>query len=185
MVSFCCFKKGLRLKNKIRDSMRWAMDRDAAISDHLDLTSGDRQGVADGLFSLLSTTVDLYHRTQVAHWNIRGMSFVGLHELFQQQYEELSDAIDEIAERIRALGFFVDGSLAEFSASSLLSKANFNKYAAEDCLRELVASNAATGRTARQVYIEANASNDGASADLLGRRLIAHEKAIWMLSSHL
>ena len=86
-----------------------------------------RQEIADGLSLLLADTYTLYLKTHNFHWNVTGPMFVTLHTLFEEHYTELATAVDEIAERIRALGFPAPGTFQQFSALSTI-KEEFSKF---------------------------------------------------------
>ena len=141
-----------------------------------------RQQIADGLGRLLADTWVLYGKTHGFHWNVTGPMFTSLHTLFETQYNELWDSLDEIAERIRALGL-----PAPFGDSTLTKLASLEEAgsipAAMEMVKQLVADHEAVARTARSVFEIADAANDQPSADLLTQRLQVHEKTAWMLRS--
>ena len=141
-----------------------------------------RQQIADGLGRLLADTWVLYGKTHGFHWNVTGPMFNSLHGMFDTQYNELWDSLDEIAERIRALGI-----PAPFGDSKLTQLATIKEAdsipAAMEMVAQLVADHEAVARTARSVFEIADAANDQPSADLLTQRLQVHEKTAWMLRS--
>ena len=141
-----------------------------------------RQQIADGLGRLLADTWVLYGKTHGFHWNVTGPMFNSLHGMFDTQYNELWDSLDEIAERIRALGI-----PAPFGDSKLTQLATIKEAdsipAAMEMVAQLVADHEAVARTARNVFEIADAANDQPSADLLTQRLQVHEKTAWMLRS--
>ena len=141
-----------------------------------------RQQIADGLGRLLADTWVLYGKTHGFHWNVTGPMFTSLHTLFETQYNELWDSLDELAERIRALGL-----PAPFGDSTLTKLASLEEAgsipAAMEMVKQLVADHEAVARTARSVFEIADAANDQPSADLLTQRLQVHEKTAWMLRS--
>ncbi len=143
-----------------------------------------RKAVADQLSKLLATSYTLYLKTHNYHWNVTGPMFTTLHTLFETQYTELAAAVDEIAERIRAVGAYAPGSYTEFAKLSTVKEANGHP-AAKDMIRKLVADQEAVAASARKVIAAAEKAGDQASADLATRRLEVHEKNAWMLSSHL
>ena len=154
------------------------------MSDSIDIgiPPEQRQQIADGLGRLLADTWVLYGKTHGFHWNVTGPMFTSLHTLFETQYNELWDSLDEIAERIRALGL-----PAPFGDSTLTKLASLEEAgsipAAMDMVKQLVADHEAVARTARSVFEIADAANDQPSADLLTQRLQVHEKTAWMLRS--
>lgn len=149
------------------------------------LSQSQRQSIAEGLSSYLADAYTLYLRTHAAHWNITGPMFNSLHAMFEHQYTEQWEALDEIAERIRALGFLAPGSHTEFSRLTCLD----DDPAATDpsdwraIVARLVSGNQAVCRTARQVLEVASQANDDPTADLMTQRLQVHEKVAWMLRS--
>ncbi|MCU0270093.1 MAG: DNA starvation/stationary phase protection protein [Acidimicrobiales bacterium] len=153
---------------------------------HIDIgiDEAQRQEIADGLSRLLADSYSLYLKTHNFHWNVTGPQFTSLHLLFEQQYNELALAVDLVAERIRALGFFAPGSYQAFSALSSVADAA-GVPDAQDMVRELVAGHEQVARTARSVFPAVEAAHDEASADLLTQRLQVHEKTAWMLRSTL
>ena len=146
--------------------------------------SGTRKGVAEALSHLLADSYTLYLKTHNFHWNVTGPMFTTLHTLFEVEYQELALAVDEIAERIRALGVVAPGSYAQFSKLSAVKEANGVPPAA-DMLRLLAEDQEIVVATARKVVEAAEAAGDPVSADLSVRRIEVHEKNSWMLRSHL
>lgn len=143
-----------------------------------------RRAIAQGLSRLLADTYTLYLKTHNFHWNVTGPQFNTLHLMFETQYTELATAVDEIAERIRALGEPAPGSYAAFSRLSSIKEAE-DVPTAEDMLRQLVADQEAVARTAREVFPLADDANDEPTAGLLSDRMQVHEKTAWMLRSML
>ncbi|MEO7511978.1 MAG: Dps family protein [Gemmatimonadaceae bacterium] len=142
------------------------------------------KAVAEALSALLASSYTLYLKTQNFHWNVTGPMFTTLHRLFETQYTELAMAVDEIAERIRALDTFAPGSFSEFSKLSSVKEAT-GRPAAKEMIQQLVADQETVAEAARRVIEAAEAVRDQASADLATRRLDVHEKHAWMLRSHL
>lgn len=140
--------------------------------------------VVEPLKVLLASSYTLYLKTQNYHWNVTGPMFGTLHTLFETQYTELAAAVDEIAERIRALGEFAPGSLREFSKLSLVKEAT-GRPKATDMIRELASDNRLLSTAAHRVIEAADDAADQATADLGTRRVDIHEKNAWMLQSHL
>lgn len=133
---------------------------------------------------LLASSYTLYLKTQNYHWNVTGPMFTTLHTLFETQYTELAAAVDEIAERIRALDAFAPGSLAEFSKLSVVEEAT-GRPSAKRMIQTLAADQKAVAKAAYAVIAAAEPEKDQASADLGTRRVDIHEKNSWMLRSHL
>jgi starvation-inducible DNA-binding protein len=140
--------------------------------------------VVNELSVLLASSYTLYLKTQNYHWNVTGPMFTTLHTLFETQYTELALANDEIAERIRALGAFAPGSLAEFAKLSVVKEAK-GRSTAKEMIQILVADQRAVAKAAHKVIEAADKAGDQATADLGTRRVDIHEKNAWMLQSHL
>jgi starvation-inducible DNA-binding protein len=151
---------------------------------HTGMTEKNRQQVGDALARLLAETYAIYLKTQHFHWNVTGPEFFSLHLLFEKQYNELAEAIDEIAERIRALGFYVDGTFSGFKELSSI-KDDDKVLVSKEMVHKLALGHEVVIRHARQLAALAEREHDPATVDLMGRRLNAHEKFYWMLRSHL
>jgi starvation-inducible DNA-binding protein len=136
------------------------------------------------LNKMLADSYTLYLKTHNYHWNVTGPMFTTLHTLFETQYNELALAVDEIAERIRALGSFAPGSYSDFAKLSSVKEAKGHPKAVQ-MIRDLVADQKKITAAAHAVIDAAEAAGDQASADLATRRLEVHEKNSWMLQSHL
>ena len=141
-----------------------------------------REEIAQGISRVLADSYTLYLKTHNFHWNVTGPMFQTLHTLFETQYTELALAVDEIAERIRALGVYAPGSYSQFAELATV-KEETTVPKAQDMIRQLVADNEAVVRTAREVLPKAQDANDEASVDLLVGRMSVHEKTAWMLRS--
>lgn len=147
------------------------------------ISEKDRAAVAGGLSRLLADTYTLYLTTHNFHWNVTGPMFNTLHTMFMEQYTELWNAVDPIAERIRALGHPAPGSYAQFGKLSSLKDAPPDPPPALEMVRILVQGHEAVARTARSVFALAEKADDQPTADLLTQRMDIHEKAAWMLRS--
>ena len=131
---------------------------------------------------MLADTYVHYGKTHGFHWNVTGSMFNTLHLMFMEQYTELWTALDEIAERIRALGVPAPFGSTLIALASLEDSSSLTP-AAMQMVRELVDGHEAVARTARSVFSVADEANDQPSADLLTQRLQIHEKTAWMLRS--
>jgi len=138
----------------------------------------------DALQHVLANSYTLYLKTQNYHWNVTGPHFRSLHSLFEEQYTELIEANDEIAERIRTLGEKVPASFAIFSKNSNISDGNENSDA-NDMVKELAQDQQIVIDYLRKALREAENAQDDATCDLLIRRIDTHEKNRWMLSASL
>ena len=136
--------------------------------------------VADVLARLLADTYTLYLKTHGYHWNVTGPHFRSLHLMFEEQYEELAEAVDEIAERIRQLGPMAPGSYREMARLTEVGDAE-GEPDAMGMVHMLIDANEIVVRTAHTVIAAAEQADDPASLDLATRRIGVHEKALWML----
>ncbi len=141
-----------------------------------------REAIAGALSKLLADTYVLYLKTHGFHWNVVGPRFYELHKLFEDQYGELHEAADEIAERIRALGVKAPSSYVEFKALSAIAEEP-GAPAADAMIRQLLDGNRHAARTAQAAAEAADAQGDISTADLATVRVTAHEKAAWMLEA--
>ncbi len=146
------------------------------------ISDKDRTAVAGGLSKLLADTYTLYLMTHSFHWNVTGPMFNTLHTMFMTQYTDLWNSVDDVAERIRALGHFSPGTYREFGKLSSISEPAVIPEALE-MVRLLVMGHEAVAKTARETFKLADAANDQPTADLLTQRLDFHEKTAWMLRS--
>ncbi|MBT8079921.1 MAG: DNA starvation/stationary phase protection protein [Gammaproteobacteria bacterium] len=146
------------------------------------LSKEQREEIAGHLSRLLADSYTLYLKTHNFHWNVTGPQFNTLHTMFEAQYTELALAVDEIAERIRALGIRAPGSYTEFARITSVHEANGGE-SAEEMVRQLVTGQETIVRTAREAFPAADAANDEPTADLLTQRMQSHEKTAWMLRS--
>lgn len=142
----------------------------------------DRKKIVQGLSALLADSYTLYLMTHNFHWNVTGPHFNSLHLMFMNQYTEIWNALDEIAERIRALGFPAPATYKEFVKLASIKEVE-GVPSAMDMVRYLVAAHETAARTARKLFPMADKANDEATADLLTKRLETHEKTAWMLRS--
>ena len=146
------------------------------------ISTKDRQEIASALSRLLADSYTLYLQTHNFHWNVTGPMFQTLHTMFETQYTELALAVDQIAERIRALGFPAPGTYAEFVELSSI-KENRGQPSAESMIEILVQGQEAVIRTARSIFDLVGRAHDEPTADLLTQRMQIHEKTAWMLRS--
>jgi len=152
-------------------------------SINIGISDADRAAIAVGLSKLLADTYTLYLTTHNFHWNVTGPMFNTLHAMFMEQYTELWNAVDPIAERIRALGHAAPGSYAQFGELASIKDAPSTPPKAMDMVRTLVEGHEAVAKTARKVFPVADEAGDQPTADLLTQRLDVHEKTAWMLRS--
>jgi len=154
----------------------------AAPRINIGISDKDRAAITGELSKLLADSYTLYLMTHNFHWNVTGPLFNTLHNMFMAQYTEEWNALDSIAERIRALGHYAPGTYREYAKLSSIAEPDSVPDALE-MVRMLVKGNEAVAKTARAAFDKADAANDQPTADLLTQRLDVHEKNAWMLRS--
>jgi len=140
--------------------------------------------LCDSLNQVLADSYALMSLTHLAHWNVEGPGFFALHTAFQTQYEELFVAVDEIAERIRALGAYATGGLGALAAAAQM-KEFVSPLSQEEYVRALLAANEKLVKDAEVARDLAGEVNDPESQDLMIGRITLHQKTAWMLGSFL
>ena len=151
---------------------------------NIGINEQDRAAIAAGLSRLLADSYTLYLKTHNYHWNVTGPQFNTLHQMFEGQYTELAAAVDEIAERIRALGVRAPGSYSAYSQLTRIEEGN-GEESADEMIRQLAIGQETIVRTARDAFPAADKASDEPTADLLTQRMQIHEKNAWMLRSML
>lgn len=144
----------------------------------------NRAAIAQGLKHLLADSYTLYLQTHNFHWNVTGPQFRELHLMFEEHYTELATAVDDIAERIRTLGFFAPGTYTQFAKLSAIEEVE-GIPSAIDMIKTLLDSHEIVVRTCRNAIKAAQAADDESSAALIGDRMRVHEKTAWMLRAML
>ena len=152
------------------------------IAMDIGISEADRKKIVKGLSALLADSYTLYLMTHNFHWNVKGPQFNSLHLMFMGQYTEQWNALDIIAERIRALGFPAPGTYKEFVKLATIQEVE-GVPKSDDMVRHLLAAQEATARTARKLFPVVEAANDQPTADVLTQRIDIHEKTAWMLRS--
>lgn len=138
--------------------------------------------VTEGLAKVLADTFILYFKTHTFHWNVEGPHFKALHDLFMEQYTELWNATDEIAERIRSLGEYAPGSWQDMVRRASLQETG--QMPDSRAMIEMLANdNKAITETLKPVLHASQKEGDEVTADLMIQRIAIHEKAAWMLRS--
>lgn len=138
----------------------------------------------DGLSCLLADTYLLYLKTQNFHWNVTGSNFASLHHLFEQQYTQLSEAVDVLAERIRALNAVAPGSFAAFLKLTSLEEAE-DGLNASDMVAALMKDHETMAASINRMIHAAQEDDDEVTVDMLIDRKTEHDKNVWMLRSTL
>lgn len=135
------------------------------------------------LSQLLADTYVLQAKTQNYHWHLQSTNFIALHSLFETQYNEMRDGIDELAERIRILGYRAPATLAQFLELSSIPEDDLTSD--EEMLQALVGAHMHIITNLRTALEPLKQGNDDGTIDLLVERLRAHEKMHWVLDSHM
>jgi starvation-inducible DNA-binding protein len=156
-----------------------------AMSIDIGISADDRQQIATELSRFLADAYTLYLKTHNFHWNVTGPMFNALHNMFEEQYTEQWNALDDVAERIRALGYNAPGSYAEFIKLTSIKEEPGATEAPDwrEMVRQLVVGNEAVCRSARRAIEVADDADDEPTEDMLIQRLQTHEKYAWMLRS--
>jgi len=142
----------------------------------------ERSEIQKGLRTLLADTYMLYLKTHYYHWNVTGPMFETLHLTFERHYNELWLAVDLIAERIRALGFYAPGTYREFADEATIEE-DQKLPGAETMIANLVKGHEAVIKTIRIHFGAAEKAGDQGTQDLYTQRIQIHEKTAWMLRS--
>lgn len=142
------------------------------------------QKLIDALRLVVADKYAVIGQTHVCHWNVRGPSFFSLHAAFEMQYTELFTAVDEVAERLRAMGSLAPGGLANLASMSGIEEIAEDSDA-ETMVKHLVAANKKLLTDLRAARDLASESGDSESEDLMIARIQVHEKTVWMLDSYL
>lgn len=141
----------------------------------------DREASAKALSRLLADTYTLYLKTHGYHWNVEGPHFQQLHALFMEQYTEMWTASDELAERIRALGFYAPGAYGQMADLASLKEDEGEPPNWQTMVTTLAKGHEQVAKTAREVLRVAEDAGDDATADVVAPRVTLHEKTAWML----
>ncbi len=144
-----------------------------------------RKDVAQRLNKLLSDEYALYIKTQKFHWNVVGPNFGPLHKLFNKQYDQLALVVDEVAERVRALGFLAFGSLAEFIENTTISEDPGVNPDAQNMIKILLNDHEAIIRELREQIKYTASKEDLGTENFLADLIVKHQKIAWMLRAHL
>lgn len=142
-----------------------------------------REKVAQGLGRVLADEYTLYLKTHNFHWNVTGPHFASLHNLFEEHYTEAAIAVDDLAERIRALGSFAPGSYKTFANLSKIDEAPDSPPKAMEMVKTLAHDHEAVAATCREVLATAEEAEDEVTTDMLIERMTVHDKTAWMLRS--
>ncbi len=145
--------------------------------------NGHDGAVVDGLSRVLADSYSLYIKTHGYHWNVTGPNFPALHAMFEEQYSELAGAVDEIAERIRAVGAKAPAGYEAFSRLSTIGDGAAETD--DEMIADLLAGHETVAGTAKETLEAAEAAGDEVTLDLMVQRIAVHDKTAWMLRSTL
>ena len=142
--------------------------------------------IADDLQIILANEFVLYTKTRKAHWDVEGPDFFNKHKFFEEQYRELEQFIDDIAERIRSIGHYPQASLKDFLALTNLSEQSQYKCDSEGLMCELLKDHETIIIHIREnLYNVAVDHMDAGTCDFITTLMGKHEKMAWILRSHL
>lgn len=151
---------------------------------HTGLGEENREKVATMLKGILADSYLLMLKTHFYHWNVKGRLFKSLHDLTEEQYTELFEAIDDLAERIRALGHEAPGSFSKYANLSQVKEAQSGLSDLEQAA-DLLETHEHIILNLRETLRTADEVEDEVTVDMMVGRLTAHEKFAWMLRSFL
>ena len=150
------------------------------------LTSEKTAEIAETLNQLLADEHVLYVKTRGAHWNIEGPDFLTIHRFFEEQYKQLEEIIDDVAERIRTIGHYAEATLARFLRETHLSEETREKNSSAGFIKSLLEDHETI-----IIYLRENVERyndewrDAGTSDFITGLLETHEKMAWMLRAHL
>jgi len=148
------------------------------------ISSENRAVIAEGLNKVLADSYTLYLLTHNFHWNVTGRHFRDLHLMFEEQYTELAVAVDDIAERIRSLGFSAPGTYKAFAELTSIPDVEGVPQATE-MVEILTSAHEQVVKSCRKVLVVAQKANDESTGSLVSDRMRVHEKTAWMLRAML
>ena len=144
------------------------------------MTTASQKNIA-ALNAVLGETFRLYVQTHGYHWNVEGPNFRQLHALFEEQYQNIWGALDEIAERIRTQGAYAPATVAELMA--LAAPEDAPAQSADEMITKLIAGHEALSQTLRDAMDASSEAGDEVTAGMLTDRLEWHEKELWMMKA--
>lgn len=148
-------------------------------------TAKSADAVSAALTTVLADSYSLLAQTHLAHWNVEGPAFFELHGAFQKQYEELFTAVDDLAERLRALDVYAPGGLKTLAKLSSVPELPQGKTPAKDFVAGLIEGHETIVASATALREAAGKAEDLETQDIAIGRLQVHEKTLWMLKSYL
>lgn len=158
----------------------------AIMTPNIGLSEKNRKAVSDKLALLLANEYALSLKTRKAHWNVQGIDFADKHKLFEEQYNELNEIIDQVAERIRTLGFFPPATLKQYSEMSDLQQTTVIVTDSKVLVEKLLTAHEQVINQLRTYATEFSEEyNDEGTTDFVIALMQTHEKTAWFLRSHL
>jgi len=161
------------------------MAKNKTSTTRIDIKSKLRDSMANLLNQQLADTVDLYSQVKQAHWNVKGPHFIALHELFDKLAEDLEEPVDDIAERITALGGVARGTARIAAQDSRLAEFPHGRVAGLDAVALLADRYASLGASTRAAIETASKEGDADTSDLFTGISRGLDKALWFLEAHL
>ena len=155
-----------------------------AVPINIGISEADRKEIVNGLEKMMSDSFMLYLKTLYFHWNVTGPMFQPLHDVFESQYQELALFVDELAERIRSLGYPAPGTFQQFNRLTSITEETAVPDS-DTMLQLLVLGHEAVIRIGREVAVITERASDISSLDLITKQVESHEKTAWMLRSFL
>lgn len=152
-------------------------------SDDLNMPNESQKLVAEGLSRSLADSFNIYLKTLNYHWNVEGPKFVAIHNLTEDHYKNLAEAVDDIAENVRMRGFYAPGSLEAFSELSSIKCSSSEGKDAKAMLEDLCKDHEHIISNFKKHIKNFEEVEDSSAADLLTERKSFHEQASWMLRS--
>lgn len=144
----------------------------------------DRRKLAEMLTQIVASSHVLYGKVRGVHWNVVGPNFYSLHKMTEEQYEDLHTANDDMAERIRAIGFNAPTGLSTMMKNSVITDET-ELLSTDEMVRELIEDHEKMAKLLRESVKEADSVDDPTTADMLTARIGVHEEAAWMLRATL
>lgn len=144
------------------------------------ISTENREAIAEGLKKVLADSYTLYLQTHNFHWNVTGPQFRELHLMFEEHYNELAVAVDDVAERIRTLGVAAPGTYKAFAQLSSIDEVE-GVPTAGDMIQILTRGHEQVVKTCRETLVLAQKADDESTASLVSDRMRIHEKTAWML----
>lgn len=151
----------------------------------INISPENRQQVVALLNARLASSIDLYSQTKFAHWNVKGKDFYQLHLLFDEIAEVVEEGVDQLAERITALGGQANGTVRQAATASELAEYDINAREGMDHVRVLAERLSTVANSARDAVDEAEQLDDKVTADLLTEIVGELDKHLYFLEAHL